>query len=98
MRTKYGTKAQLKSAIDALHKKNIDVYGDVVMNHKGGADYTETVTAVEVDPSNRNIEVSGDYEISAWTGFNFRGVEILILISNGNGIILTERIGMKEGN
>ncbi len=41
VRTKYGTKAQLKSAIDALHKKNIDVYGDVVMNHKGGADYTE---------------------------------------------------------
>ncbi len=73
VRTKYGTKAQLKSAIDALHKKNIDVYGDVVMNHKGGADYTETVTAVEVDPSNRNNEVSGDYEISAWTGFNFPG-------------------------
>lgn len=68
------------------------------MNHKGGADYTETVTAVEVDPSNRNVEVSGDYEISAWTGFNFQDVEILILISNGNGIILTERIGMKEGN
>ncbi|MCZ2970759.1 alpha-amylase family glycosyl hydrolase, partial [Acinetobacter baumannii] len=39
VRTKYGTKSQLKSAIDALHKKNIDVYGDVVMNHKGGADY-----------------------------------------------------------
>ncbi|CRG02364.1 Uncharacterised protein [Streptococcus pneumoniae] len=28
----------------------------------------------------------------------FQGVEILILISNGNGIILMERIGMKEGN
>ena len=88
----------MKSAIDALHKQNIDVYGDVVMNHKGGADYTETVTAVEVDRNNRNIEVSGDYEISAWTGFNFQGAEMLILISNGNGIILTERIGMKEGN
>ncbi|PHE37891.1 alpha-amylase, partial [Bacillus pseudomycoides] len=30
-------------------------------------------TAVEVDRNNRNIEVSGDYEISAWTGFNFPG-------------------------
>ena len=98
VRTKYGTKAQLKSAIEALHKQNIDVYGDVVMNHKGGADYTEIVTAVEVDRNNRNIEVSGDYEINAWTGFNFLDVEIIILISNGNGIILTERIGMKEGN
>ncbi len=28
----------------------------------------------------------------------FQGAEMLILISNGNGIILTERIGMKEGN
>lgn len=73
VRTKYGTKVQLKSAIEALHKQNIDVYGDVVMNHKGGADYTETVTAVEVDRNNRNIEVSGDYEINAWTGFNFPG-------------------------
>ena len=31
-------------------------------------------------------------------GLTFLDVEILILISNGNGIILTERIGMKEGN
>lgn len=30
------------------------------MNHKGGADYTEPVTAVEVDLNNRNIETSGD--------------------------------------
>ena len=68
------------------------------MNHKGGADYTETVTAVEVDPSNRNVEVSGDYEISVGQDLTFQGVEILILISNGNGIILTEQIGMKERN
>ena len=88
----------IEICIEALHKQNIDVYGDVVMNHKGGADYTEIVTAVEVDRNNRNIEVSGDYEINAWTGFNFPDVEIIILISNGNGIILTERIGMKEGN
>ena len=73
VRTKYGTKAQLKSAIAELHKKNINVYGDVVMNHKGGADFTENVTAVEVDPNNRNNETSGNYQISAWTGFNFPG-------------------------
>ncbi|MBT2662100.1 alpha-amylase [Bacillus sp. ISL-45] len=73
VRTKYGTKAQLKSAISALHSQNINVYGDVVMNHKGGADYTQAVTAVEVDPNNRNNEVSGEYQIDAWTGFNFPG-------------------------
>ncbi|WP_276609425.1 alpha-amylase [Bacillus sp. N1-1] len=73
VRTKYGTKAQLQSAISSLHQNNIQVYGDVVMNHKGGADYTEQVTAVEVNSSNRNQVVSGEYQIEAWTGFNFPG-------------------------
>ncbi|WP_186575990.1 alpha-amylase [Aquibacillus kalidii] len=73
VRTKYGTKSQLESAINSLHSKGIDVYGDVVMNHKAGADYTEAVTAVEVDATNRNSEISGEYEIDAWTGFDFTG-------------------------
>jgi alpha-amylase len=98
VRTKYGTKAQLKSAIEALHNQNIDVYGDVVMNHKGGADYTEVVTAVEVDRNNRNVETSGDYQINAWTGFDFPGRGDSYLILSGDGIILMEQIGMKEGN
>ncbi|WP_338778016.1 alpha-amylase [Metabacillus sp. FJAT-52054] len=73
VRTKYGTKAELVSAITSLHSKGINVYGDVVMNHKGGADFTENVTAVEVNPNNRNQETSGDYQIQAYTGFNFPG-------------------------
>src|ERR1700730_8045838 len=48
VRTKYGTKAQLQAAISSLHANGVQVYGDVVMNHKGGADATEMVTAVEV--------------------------------------------------
>ncbi|MBM7703847.1 alpha-amylase [Metabacillus iocasae] len=73
IRTKYGTKAELKSAVSTLKSNGIQVYGDVVMNHKGGADYTQNVTAVEVNSSNRNQETSGDYTIQAWTGFNFPG-------------------------
>ncbi|AZB44170.1 alpha-amylase [Bacillus sp. FJAT-42376] len=73
VRTKYGTKGELVSAITSLHNRGINVYGDVVMNHKGGADFTETVTAVEVNPNNRNQETSGDYQIQAYTGFNFPG-------------------------
>nr|AAF00567.1 raw starch digesting amylase precursor [Cytophaga sp.] len=73
VRTKYGTKGELKSAVNTLHSNGIQVYGDVVMNHKAGADYTENVTAVEVNPSNRNQETSGEYNIQAWTGFNFPG-------------------------
>ncbi|TXC93014.1 alpha-amylase [Metabacillus litoralis] len=73
IRTKYGTKQQLKNAISSLHSKGIQVYGDVVMNHKGGADYSQFVNAVEVASNNRNYETTGQYQIQAWTGFNFAG-------------------------
>lgn len=73
VRTKYGTKSELQSAVKALKSNNIQVYGDVVLNHKMGADATETVSAVEVNPSNRNQTTSGSYNISAWTSFTFPG-------------------------
>ncbi|MEC1589591.1 alpha-amylase [Bacillus sonorensis] len=73
VRTKYGMKTELQSAVGSLHSQNIQVYGDVVLNHKAGADLTEDVTAVEVNPGNRNQEISGEYRIKAWTGFNFPG-------------------------
>ncbi|PLR94231.1 alpha-amylase [Bacillus halotolerans] len=73
MRTKYGTKPELQSAISSLHSQNIQVYGDVVLNHKAGADATEDVTAVEVNPNDRNQEISGEYQIKAWTGFHYPG-------------------------
>nr|WP_232345157.1 alpha-amylase [Paenactinomyces guangxiensis] len=73
IRTKYGTKSQLQSSINTLHSNGIDVYGDIVLNHKLGADATETVRAVEVDWGDRNREVSGDYDIQAWTVFDFPG-------------------------
>ncbi|AEI42477.1 alpha-amylase [Paenibacillus mucilaginosus] len=73
VRTKYGTKDQLVSAVDTLHANGMQVYGDVVLNHRMNADATETVTAVEVNPSDRNSEISGEYSISAWTQFYFPG-------------------------
>ncbi len=73
VRTKYGTKTQLKQAIAALQSKNIKVYLDVVMNHKASADATETVNATEMDWDNRNRELSAAYPISAWTKFDFPG-------------------------
>lgn len=71
IRTKYGTKAQLQSAISALKTAQVQVYGDVVVNHMGGAEGTETVTAVEAAGNNRNQEISGDQSITAWTKFDF---------------------------
>ena len=72
-RTKYGTKAQLKEAIQALHENGLKVYADVVLNHKAGADETERFKVVEVDPNNRKQVTSEPYEIEGWTKFNFSG-------------------------
>ncbi len=73
VRTKYGTKEELQAAIRALHEQGISVYLDAVMNHKAGADYTETFMAQEVAEGNRLENVSEPYEIEGWTGFNFAG-------------------------
>ena len=71
--TKYGTKAQLVEAIDAAHKHNLEVYADIVLDHKMGADGTEIVKAEEVNPENR-LENEGDAEeIEVWTHFTFPG-------------------------
>lgn len=72
VRTKYGTKDQYLSAIEAAHKHNIQVYGDVVFNHRGGADGKSWVDTKRVDWNNRNIEL-GDKWIEAWVEFNFPG-------------------------
>lgn len=73
VRTKYGTKQELIEAIQELHKYQISVYLDVVMNHKAGADYTEKFMVFEVDPANRNKRLTDDYQIEGWTGFDFPG-------------------------
>ncbi|HEV2845071.1 MAG TPA: alpha-amylase, partial [Thermoanaerobaculia bacterium] len=73
VRTKYGTRAQYLAAIGAAHNNGLQVYGDVVFNHKGGADFTEWVTATRVQTWDRNIEYGGDFSIQAWTGFDFPG-------------------------
>ncbi|GMA08339.1 hypothetical protein GCM10025886_14900 [Tetragenococcus halophilus subsp. flandriensis] len=71
IRTKYGTVDELKAAIEALHGNDIKVYADIIMNHKAGADFTEEMTAIEVDENDRNHEVSEPHTIESWTGFNF---------------------------
>lgn len=73
VRTKYGTKKELLEAIDELHKNHIKVYADVVLNHKGNADFEEEFMARMVDQNNREKDVSEDMKIKAWTGFDFPG-------------------------
>ncbi|KAI8825277.1 alpha amylase [Fimicolochytrium jonesii] len=71
--TKYGTKESLKKAINACVMNGIHVYADAVLNHKLGADKTETFRAVEVARDDTTHDISGQQEIKGWTKFEFPG-------------------------
>lgn len=72
VRTKYGTKEELMTLIKAIHGRGIQVYADVVLNHKAGADSSEKMMAVKVDSSDRMKQIEEPREIEGWTGFNFQ--------------------------
>ncbi|PZO41920.1 MAG: alpha-amylase [Pseudanabaena frigida] len=73
LRTKYGTKSLLLEAIKTLQLNGMQVYADVVFNHKDGGDAIEEVWAQEVDWNDRNRPMSEWYKIQCYTGFNFLG-------------------------
>ncbi|SDD12275.1 alpha-amylase [Paenibacillus sp. UNCCL117] len=73
VRTKYGTKEELHEAIAACKEQGLAVYVDVVMNHKAGADETETFQVIEVNGEDRTEEISEPFEIEGWTRFTFPG-------------------------
>lgn len=73
IRTKYGTKDELKNLIQEIHNKGIQVYADVVLNHKAGADRAERFMAIMVDQEDRTKEIGEPIEIEGWTGFDFPG-------------------------
>jgi alpha-amylase len=73
VRTKYGTKDEYINAISAAQKAGIQIYADVVFNHKLGADEAEEVEATPFDENDRNATI-GEYQmIKAWTHFTFPG-------------------------
>nr|WP_326494211.1 alpha-amylase [Aerococcus sp. Group 1] len=73
LRTKYGSKVDYLAAIQALKDQQISPLADVVLNHKAGADQTESFQAYEVDPNNRQRKISQAHEIEGWTKFTFPG-------------------------
>lgn len=73
VRTKYGTKQQLLDAIQEVKAQGLQVYADVVLNHKDGGDLTEEVLVQEMDWKNRNNPVSSWYNMRAYTHFTFPG-------------------------
>src|SRR5690349_13367199 len=73
VRTKYGTKEEYIEAIKALQAAGIQAIVDVVLNHLGGGDETETIMAVEVNPEDRTEAISEPFEIEAFTKFYHPG-------------------------
>ena len=73
VRTKYGTKDEYLEAIRAFHEAGIQVFADIVLNHRMGGDELEEVSAVTDSSENRNFQVGGKEKIRVWSRFTFPG-------------------------
>lgn len=71
--TKYGTKEEYVECVKKCKQNGIVVYIDAVLNHRLGADGTETFGAVQVDENDRLKDISDVHDIDGWTSFKFPG-------------------------
>ena len=73
VRTKYGTREAYMRAIRRLRLAGIQTLGDVVLNHRLGADETEHVGCTPINPDNR-LETQGSCAPGeVYTRFTFPG-------------------------
>jgi alpha-amylase len=70
-RTKYGTKDDYLAAVKALSDNGLQVYADVVFNHKMGGESEEDFEAIPFDPNNRNQPLGEARTIRSYTSFSF---------------------------
>lgn len=75
VRTKYGTREEYLEAIRSAKEQGLQVYADIVFNHKLGADQEEEFNATPYNPENRHEPIGKMQKIKAWTHFNFPGRE-----------------------
>lgn len=73
VRTKYGTKDEYLAAIKALQSAGIEVYADIVLNHRDGADETEKIKATPYFGDGRTRPTNDLVEVEVWTKFIFPG-------------------------
>jgi alpha-amylase len=73
VRTKYGTIDQYLQAIRAAHAAGVEVYADIVLNHRLGADREEDVKATPYSHENHTEAIGELQPIRAWTHFTFPG-------------------------
>ncbi len=73
IKTKYGSKDEYINCIQTLKKGGIQVYADIVLNHKMGADIVQTIPATKIEWENHKQEV-GDLEtVKVATKYTFPG-------------------------
>lgn len=71
IKTKYGSKKEYLDCIIALKQAGIEVYADIVLNHKMGADKLQTIPATKVDWGNHNLEIASQETVKVATKFTF---------------------------
>jgi alpha-amylase len=64
--TKWGTKEELVKLVHTASSHGIGILFDAVLNHKTGADHTDTVVAVKVDPEGYAPLVGWKRASEAW--------------------------------
>lgn len=74
VRTKYGTREEYCDAVRALQAEDIQVLGDVVLNHRLGGDEEESFHARLVAADNRtHVIEEGPEQVKTWSRFTFPG-------------------------
>ncbi|MGB2926328.1 MAG: alpha-amylase [Limnothrix sp.] len=73
VRTKYGTKDEYVKAVSVAQEAGIQVYADVVFNHRLGADAEEETQATPMNPDNRNEAIGDLQDVKVYTNFTFPG-------------------------
>lgn len=72
VKTKYGSKDEYLECIQVLKQNGIEVYADIVLNHKMGADEVQTIPASKVDWEDHNNEKEEEI-VKVYTKYTFPG-------------------------
>ena len=73
IKTKYGSKDEYLNCIMTLKQAGIESYADIVLNHKMGADYLQTIPATKIDWGDHNKPVANQEVVRVATKFTFPG-------------------------
>jgi alpha-amylase len=73
VRTKYGTRDEYLAAVRRLRAAGLQVYADVVLNHRMGGDSAQVVRATPYPQDDRLHPRGGPKDIRTYTHFHFPG-------------------------